>query len=78
MILSERKFHRILIIAFLFNTILSLTFVRTHAQTSQFLAGGLRVAVFDVDATPPVGSMLAYDPMRNSWDLELRARRTLC
>lgn len=35
---------------------------------------GLRVATFDVDATPPVGSALAYDPMTNSWDLSLRAR----
>lgn len=35
---------------------------------------GLRVATFDTDATPPVGSALAYDPMTNSWDLSLRAR----
>lgn len=34
----------------------------------------LRVATFDMDATPPVGSQLAYDPMINSWDLSLRAR----
>jgi hypothetical protein len=34
----------------------------------------LRVATFDVDATPPVGSMLAYDPVTNRWDLGLRAR----
>jgi hypothetical protein len=30
--------------------------------------------VFDLDATPPVGSLLAYDPMANEWDLGLRAR----
>lgn len=36
--------------------------------------GGLRVATFDVDATPPVGSHLAYDPVTNKWDLGLRAR----
>lgn len=35
---------------------------------------GLRVAVFDVDATPPVGSRMAYDPVTNVWDLGLRAR----
>ncbi len=35
---------------------------------------GLRVATFDVDATPPVGSMLAYDPVTNRWNLGLRAR----
>jgi hypothetical protein len=35
---------------------------------------GLRLSTFDVDATPPVGSNLAYDLMVNSWDLGLRAK----
>ena len=35
---------------------------------------GLRVATFDVDATPPIGSMMAYDPVTNNWDMSLRAR----
>jgi hypothetical protein len=34
----------------------------------------LSVAVFDIDATPPIGSMMAYDPVTNKWDLGLRAR----
>jgi len=34
----------------------------------------LRVATFDVDATPPVGSMMAYDVVTNRWELGLRAR----
>ena len=34
----------------------------------------IRVATFDVDATPPVGSLMAYDPVTNKWDLGLRAR----
>ena len=34
----------------------------------------LRVGLFDIDATPPVGSRLAYDPVTNVWDLGLRAR----
>ena len=34
----------------------------------------LRIATFDIDATPPIGSMMAYDPMTNHWDLGLRAR----
>ncbi len=34
----------------------------------------LQVATFDVDATPPIGSLLAYDPVTNKWDLGLRAR----
>ncbi len=33
-----------------------------------------RVATFDVDATPPIGTRLAYDPEINKWDLGLRAR----
>lgn len=35
---------------------------------------GLKLSTFDVDATPPVGSYLAYDLMLNSWDLGLRAK----
>ncbi|CAG5000675.1 hypothetical protein DYBT9275_02510 [Dyadobacter sp. CECT 9275] len=34
----------------------------------------LRLSVFDVDVTPPVGSPLAYDIEINKWDLGLRAR----
>lgn len=32
------------------------------------------VSVFDVDATPPVGSYLTYDSMTHSWDMGLRAK----
>ena len=35
---------------------------------------GLSLATFDVDATPPVGSQMAYGPVINTWDLTLRAR----
>ena len=35
---------------------------------------GLRLATFDIDATPPIGSHMAYDPVTNTWDLSLRAR----
>jgi hypothetical protein len=34
----------------------------------------LTIAVFDVDATPPVGNQLAYGPVINTWDLGLRAK----
>jgi len=37
-------------------------------------AAGLRAATFDIDATPPIGSMMAYDPVTNRWELGLRAR----
>jgi len=36
--------------------------------------GAVRVAKFDIDVTPPVGSMMAYDPVTNHWELGLRAR----
>jgi hypothetical protein len=35
---------------------------------------GLRVATFDIDATPPIGSLMAYNPVINKWDLGLRAK----
>jgi len=35
---------------------------------------GLRVATFDIDVTPPMGTHLAYDRMVAEWDLGLRAR----
>ncbi len=37
-------------------------------------AAGLRVATFDIDATPPVGNHMAYDPVIGTWDMSLRAR----
>ncbi|HUS97450.1 MAG TPA: gamma-glutamyltransferase, partial [Hyphomicrobiaceae bacterium] len=37
-------------------------------------AEGLRLAVFDVDATPPIGSMMAYNPVKAQGDLGLRGR----
>src|SRR6476619_3711413 len=38
------------------------------------VAGGLKIATFDVDATPPVGSMMAYDKVVRQDDLPLRCR----
>ena len=38
------------------------------------LSSELSVATFDVDATPPIGSALAYNVMENGWDLGLRAK----
>lgn len=38
------------------------------------IPSGLRLATFDIDATPPVGSWLAYDSTLNKWDLGLRAK----
>jgi hypothetical protein len=41
---------------------------------AQTATEGLRLGIFDIDATPPVGSQLTYDPMLNDWDLGLRAK----
>jgi len=35
---------------------------------------GLRLATFDVDVTPPVGSAMAYDPVKRLGELTLRCR----
>jgi hypothetical protein len=37
-------------------------------------SSALSLAMFDIDATPPIGSLMAYDPVTNKWDLGLRAR----
>lgn len=34
----------------------------------------LGLSIFDLDATPPVGSYMAYDIMKKVWDLGLRAK----
>jgi hypothetical protein len=44
------------------------------SPTAVAKSSGLRLAAFDIDATPPVGSFMAYDPVTNKWDLGLRAR----
>ena len=35
---------------------------------------GLRIALFDIDATPAVGTNLAYNPVGRTWDLGQRAK----
>src|SRR6059036_3726261 len=43
-------------------------------RSTESKPSSLRLATFDIDATPPIGSMMAYDPVTNKWDLGLRAR----
>jgi hypothetical protein len=43
-------------------------------QAADEPAAGLRLATFDVDATPPLGSMMAYDAVRRVDELGLRCR----
>lgn len=50
-------------------------FVALSLATAACLAAEpLRLATFDVDATPPVGTMMAYDPVKRVDELSLRAR----
>lgn len=53
-----------------FLLVLSLTAFTALAQPSPTV----RLATFDIDVTPPVGSMMAYDPVIRRDDLPLRAR----
>lgn len=46
----------------------------TEAGETNPAPGNLCISVFDIDATPPIGNWLAYDPMVNRWDLSLRAK----
>jgi len=56
--------------------LLSIFFGNNHvySQSQQNYPSGLQLSTFDVDATPPVGSNLVYDPMIGSCDIGLRAR----
>ena len=44
------------------------------ASVSLVTAAPVKVATFDVDATPPLGSAMAYDPVKRLDDLTLRCR----
>ncbi len=51
------------------------SFAQIDSVTSgEQLLTELTVSTFDIDATPPVGSYLAYDKMENAGELGLRAR----
>jgi hypothetical protein len=64
-----------LVICIFTGILLCLTGINSaFAQTKESDSPGVRVSTFDVDATPPVGSLLTYDPEINKWDLGLRAR----
>src|SRR5437879_2695818 len=65
----------LLAIVLLCNAYWFLAFGADNTQTSHAMpAGSLALAVFDIEATAPVGSMMAYDPVTNKWELGLRAR----
>ncbi len=54
--------------------IISVTLVIYDLEANPAPPAGLRIATFDVDATPPVGYQLAYGSAVRSYDLGLRAK----
>lgn len=67
-------FTRLLIVASLVFIVLLPSRAADSAKVTNSTPSILRLATFDIDATPPIGSMMAYDPVTNHWDLGLRAR----
>jgi hypothetical protein len=55
-------------------TLLALLLSPLATRAEDEPAAALRLATFDIDATPPVGSMMAYDPVRRVDELGLRCR----
>jgi hypothetical protein len=49
-----------------------LTGLKAESKTAP--VSGLRIATFDVDATPPTGYQMAYNPVVRSYDIGLRAK----
>ncbi|MEP0343470.1 MAG: hypothetical protein ABJE27_01760, partial [Rhodopirellula bahusiensis] len=47
---------------------------QTGSPEPEQVAPTIRLAKFDVDATPPVGSMMAYDRVKRVEEMTLRAR----
>lgn len=74
--LSKRHLFRSKLIILISSAILFIHtgFIEAQQINQNVRPSGLRLATFDVDATPPVGTQMAYDPVINNWDLGLRAR----
>lgn len=67
--------RRAFLFSFLLLVVIMLPFAVSAAnKTTSIDRSGLRMSVFDVDATPPIGYKLAYGTMVNSYDLGLRAK----
>lgn len=67
--MTERILHIFIcaITGLLFGSVIQLRAAPLQTDT-------LRACLFDVDATPPPGTWLAYDRMTNNWDQGLRAK----
>jgi hypothetical protein len=67
---SKSHFSGMMLVVIILNVII---FANTSC-TGNMDSPGLKLATFDIDATPPVGTHMAYNPVINTWDLGLRAR----
>lgn len=73
---TKVRFFGMRVISFIFLVILFIGIACNGENNSgkALDSSGLKLAIFDIDATPPVGSHIAYNPVINTWDLGLRAR----
>src|SRR6267154_168717 len=63
-----------LLTVFLVSFLFPLTPARGSDAPQKEAAPGIKIATFDVDVTPPLGSAMAYDPVRRLDELTLRCR----
>jgi hypothetical protein len=54
--------------------LVSLSAVRAAEAPAKATPSAIKIATFDVDATPPLGSAMAYDPVKRLDELTLRCR----
>jgi hypothetical protein len=55
-------------------SLVSLSAIRADEPPGKAAQSAVKVATFDVDATPPMGSAMAYDPVKRLDELTLRCR----
>src|SRR5208283_2990371 len=55
-------------------SLVCLTAIRAGDSPDKAAPTAIKVATFDVDATPPLGSAMAYDPVKRHDELTLRCR----
>lgn len=65
---------KLLAIAF---ALFPMTLLHGDSPPEKKAPAGVLVATFDVDATPPLGSLMAYDPVKRIDELSLRCRGTV-
>ena len=64
----------VILICMIFSLSVSYGLDANQGQQKDSTSTGLSISTFDTDATPPVGSYMAYGRVINTWDMGLRAR----